>query len=89
MILSRVETQIGKAWDAWRLTQETNGFLWYIPHGGIQSFIVSEQNPSDNGTNGNHALVSGQNVGWLSREQFMARIMPAAYAVPVLDKNGN
>lgn len=86
---SRIENQLAIAWDQWRRSRETSGHVWYIPHGGIRSLAVSERNPSDNGTGGDHALVSPQDVGWFSREQFMARMTPIAQKIPLLDADGN
>ena len=85
----RIATQLGKAWDQWRCTKETSGYLWFIEQGGIRSLAVSYNNPSDNGSGGDHSLLSGQDVGWLSREQFMARMVPLAQIVSLLDKDGN
>lgn len=89
MLASRIDTQLGKAWDAWRQTRASSGYLWFIERGGICTLAVSETNPSDDGTGGDHALASPQDVGWLTREQFMARMAPLAHILPLLDRNGN
>jgi|LakMenEpi03Aug12_release.lakeMendotaPanAssembly.Ray.scaffolds.fasta_scaffold701867_2 hypothetical protein len=76
-----IENQLGKAWDEWRRTRTTHGFLWYTPHGGVGSLVVSDDERGE--------LVTGQDVGWLSREQFMARMTPICWRIPLLDANGN
>ena len=83
--ITRTENRLGRAWDEWRAKGETSGYLWFIEQGGIDAMCIACDNPSA----GNHALASPQDVGWLSREQFMARMTRVARCLPLLDANGN
>ena len=74
-----IETALGRAWDNWRTTRETSGYLWFVPQGGIGTLTVRYERPSVT-----HELACPQNVGWFDRERFMVRMTPVARRLPIL-----
>ena len=82
--IALTESRLGKAWDEWRVTRATSGHLWFVEQGGIDSLCVNKSAPSED-----HVLVTPEDVGWLSREQFMARMTLVARRLPLLNPSGN
>jgi hypothetical protein len=81
---SVIDTRLGAAWDAWfRVTAGTGtseGYLWFVPQGGIDTLTVDASAPTQY-----HQTVTPENLGHLSREQFLARMWPVVGWTPLLN----
>lgn len=80
---AEIETAIGQAYDGWirtiRFTNLTSAYGWYVEQGGIESFTIATEPPSEK-----HRVLDPKDIGWLNRPQAIAYLTPILRRTPIL-----